>query len=117
MKVALSVAPSISQPNHSILPSLISSTFSLQRERRKFFGIAVSGSSLCHWTYSNIAQGSSQGRGSRAAAWFQDYIDSHYGAPMQSYILKGGIKGWVGAGEEYVSFVDGYQKEAWAEKI
>lgn len=35
---------------------------------------------------------------------------------MQSYIIAGGIKGWVGAGEEYIKFVDGYKKEAWMKK-
>lgn len=66
-----------------------------------------------------IRLGSSQGRGSRAAAWFQDYINeegTRVGL-MQSMILAGGIKGWVAGGEEYVNFVDGFEQEAWIGKI
>ena len=36
---------------------------------------------------------------------------------MQSAILEGGIKGWVAGGEEFLKFVDGYEKEAWIGKI
>lgn len=60
--------------------------------------------------------GSSQGRGSRAAAWFEDHLDSIGDKSMQSFIMAGGIKGWVGAGEDYINFVDGYEKEAWVKK-
>lgn len=32
---------------------------------------------------------------------------------MQSVILAGGIKGWVGAGVEFIEFMDGYDAAAW----
>ena len=35
---------------------------------------------------------------------------------MRSFIMAGGIKGWVAGGEEYVKFVDGYEEEKWAKK-
>ncbi|KAI8631441.1 Rhodanese-like domain-containing protein [Xylariaceae sp. FL1651] len=57
--------------------------------------------------------GSSRGRGTRAAAWFNDYIQEQGDNDMQSVILLGGIKGWATAGEEYVKFMDGYIVEYW----
>lgn len=60
-------------------------------------------------------QGSSLGRGGRAAAWFQDHIEERGGeAAMQSYTLLGGVKGWAAAGEEYTALMDGYEASAWA---
>ena len=32
---------------------------------------------------------------------------------MKSVVLSGGIKGWVSSGEEYVSFMDGYDAASW----
>ena len=29
-------------------------------------------------------------------------------------ILTGGIKAWVSTGEEYISFIDGYEAQVWA---
>ncbi|KAG5298428.1 arsenate reductase (Arc2) [Histoplasma ohiense] len=60
--------------------------------------------------------GSSAGRGTRASGWFADYILEKEGGSaggMQSLILEGGIKGWVGAGKEYVEQVVGYEAAAW----
>ncbi|KLJ05427.1 oxidoreductase [Blastomyces silverae] len=60
--------------------------------------------------------GSSRGRGTRASGWFADYILEKEGegaGGMQSLVLEGGIKGWVGAGEEYVEHVVGYEASAW----
>lgn len=58
--------------------------------------------------------GSSVGRGGRAAGWFQDYIKDQGGeGVMESSTLEGGIKGWVAAGEDYVTLVDGYESSAW----
>ncbi|KAI5805207.1 Rhodanese-like domain-containing protein [Geopyxis carbonaria] len=57
--------------------------------------------------------GSSRGRGSRAAAWLQDYINEVQDKEMKSVALEGGIKGWVKAGEEYVKLVDGYVESEW----
>lgn len=59
--------------------------------------------------------GSSQGRGHRAAGWFADYLkeqdDESRG--MESVILKGGVRGWACAGEEYVNLMDGYDAAIW----
>ncbi|TFA97862.1 hypothetical protein CCMA1212_010424 [Trichoderma ghanense] len=56
---------------------------------------------------------SSRGRGPRAAAWFDDYLAKCGEADMQSLILSGGIKGWVKAGDEYVSWMDEYDASVW----
>lgn len=32
---------------------------------------------------------------------------------MKSLVLEGGIKGWVGAGPEYVEWMDGYVEDVW----
>jgi len=32
---------------------------------------------------------------------------------MQSLVLEGGIKGWVKAGEEYVTKMQGYDASSW----
>jgi arsenical-resistance protein 2 len=34
---------------------------------------------------------------------------------MQSVILKGGIKGWATAGEDFTAFMDGYVAEHWTQ--
>ncbi|KAF2687101.1 arsenate reductase [Lentithecium fluviatile CBS 122367] len=57
--------------------------------------------------------GSSQHRGLRAAAWMDDYITAQGGVSMKSLVLTGGVKGWAGAGEEYIELMDGYDKDAW----
>ena len=64
--------------------------------------------------------GSCGGRGPRAAGWFADYIDdqtaaktSQVSSRVQSAILEGGIKGWVAGGDEYVEFMDGFERGAW----
>jgi len=57
--------------------------------------------------------GSSKGRGSRAAGWFDDYIKDQGNKEMRSVILEGGVAGWAGAGEEYVKLMDGYVESAW----
>ncbi|KAL3471939.1 Rhodanese-like domain-containing protein [Aspergillus californicus] len=58
--------------------------------------------------------GSSQGRGTRAAGWFADYLqDQGVAAEVKSWKLEGGIKGWVAAGEEYTALMDGYDKAFW----
>ncbi|KAI2622049.1 Rhodanese-like domain-containing protein [Xylaria nigripes] len=61
--------------------------------------------------------GSSLGRGTRAACWFQDHIQEQGDKDMQSVILKGGIKGWVFAGEKCVKFMDGYVAEYWTQLL
>ncbi|KAI0875600.1 Rhodanese-like domain-containing protein [Hypoxylon argillaceum] len=57
--------------------------------------------------------GSSRGRGTRAAGWFNDYIQEQGDKEMQSVILAGGIKGWATAGEDFVRLMDGYVPEYW----
>ncbi|KAK2736238.1 hypothetical protein FQN57_000836 [Myotisia sp. PD_48] len=59
--------------------------------------------------------GSSAGRGTRAGGWFADYLhDVKKGETgMESLVLVGGIKGWVKAGEEYITQMDGYDANVW----
>lgn len=57
--------------------------------------------------------GSSAGRGSRAAAWMQDYINKQGGSNLQSYALEGGIKGWVKTGGKLLGLMDGYEESVW----
>ncbi|KAL4791557.1 Rhodanese-like domain-containing protein [Aspergillus venezuelensis] len=58
--------------------------------------------------------GSSAGRGTRAAAWFADYIKEQGGEKkVKSWKLEGGIKGWVKGGEEYTKFMEVYDKAHW----
>ncbi|KIX01134.1 uncharacterized protein Z518_10200 [Rhinocladiella mackenziei CBS 650.93] len=67
--------------------------------------------------------GSSRGRGTRAAGWLADFIEEHLpSAPtsgdeapwvVKSAILQGGIKAWVAGGEEYVSWMDGFEENVW----
>ncbi|KAI3318105.1 Rhodanese-like protein [Xylariaceae sp. AK1471] len=59
--------------------------------------------------------GSSRGRGTRAASWFNDYIQEQGDEDMKSVVLLGGIKGWVAAGEDYVKSMDGYVAEYWTQ--
>ncbi|KAJ9190946.1 hypothetical protein DTO164E3_9089 [Paecilomyces variotii] len=51
--------------------------------------------------------GSSRGRGTRAGGWFADLLVEKGNTSMKSLVLEGGIKGWVGAGPEYVEWMDG----------
>ncbi|PVH68961.1 Rhodanese-like protein [Cadophora sp. DSE1049] len=57
--------------------------------------------------------GSSQHRGLRAAAWMDDYIKEQGNQDMKSFMLKGGVKGWAGAGAEYTSLMDEYREHTW----
>ena len=57
--------------------------------------------------------GSSQGRGTRAAGWLDDFIKDGHVKGTTSLILKGGIKGWVRGGDEYTSLMDGYDPDVW----
>lgn len=59
--------------------------------------------------------GSSAGRGTRTAAWFNDHIQEQGDEQMQSVILAGGIKGWATAGGDFVKFMDGYVPGHWAQ--
>lgn len=44
---------------------------------------------------------------------FADYVKEQGDTIMASYTLAGGIKGWAGAGDEYVKLMDGYREVAW----
>lgn len=58
--------------------------------------------------------GSSQGRGTRAAGWFADYLEDRGDFSIRSWFLDGGVKGWAAAGEEYTEHMDGYDASVWA---
>ncbi len=60
--------------------------------------------------------GSSRGRGTRAAGWFDDMIKEKGNKSMKSVILLEGISGWAAAGKEYSDLMDGYEKEVWEKK-
>lgn len=64
-------------------------------------------------TNSASVQGSSRGRGTRAAGWFDDYLREQGSEQIGSYILFEGITGWASAGDEYTRLMDEYQKEHW----
>ncbi|KAI0965813.1 Rhodanese-like domain-containing protein [Xylaria arbuscula] len=59
--------------------------------------------------------GSSGGRGTRSAAWFNDHIQEQGDKNLKSVILAGGIKGWAKSGGDFVQFMDGYVPEHWAQ--
>ncbi len=60
--------------------------------------------------------GSSRGRGTRAAGWFDDMAKEKGNKTMKSVILLEGISGWAAAGEEYSDLMDGYEREVWEKK-
>jgi arsenical-resistance protein 2 len=57
--------------------------------------------------------GSSRGRGTRAAGWFEDLIKEKGHESMKSLVLLEGIAGWATAGTEYANMIDGFDKEFW----
>lgn len=59
------------------------------------------------------SSGSSRGRGTRAAGWFQDRCNAHGGASVKGVVLLDGINGWAEAGQEYVELMDGYVPDVW----
>ncbi|MCJ1384717.1 hypothetical protein MMC17_007835 [Xylographa soralifera] len=59
--------------------------------------------------------GSCGGRGTRAAGWFADLLRKRGDERMESFALEGGIKGWVGGGDEYVELMHGFEAKAWKE--
>ena len=64
-------------------------------------------------TDDRIAPGSSRGRGTRAAGWFDDLIKKQNIPCIRSAILEGGVAGWAKAGEEYTALMDEYSAEFW----
>ena len=61
-----------------------------------------------------FTSGSSKGRGSRAAGWFNDLIKDRNVEGISSVILKDGVAGWANAGEDYTSMMEEYNASAWA---
>lgn len=61
--------------------------------------------------------GSSNGRGPRCAAWFQDCLNENAINEFKACILDGGIKGWVKQGRlanaEMLDMVQGYEAQYW----
>jgi len=57
--------------------------------------------------------GSSRGRGTRAAGWFDDLAKDLGNTSMKSVTLADGIKGWATAGKEYEAYMDGFVREVW----
>ena len=63
-----------------------------------------------------MAQGSSRGRGTRAAGWFDDLLHDRNVANIRSVILLDGITGWAHAGKEYTDLMTEYDAKVWAKK-
>jgi hypothetical protein len=57
----------------------------------------------------------------RGAGWFADYIEDQEkagaqpkdGIKIENVILKGGLKGWVNAGEEYREWMTAFEPDFW----
>lgn len=60
-------------------------------------------------------EGSSRGRGTRAAGWFAGYLEEQKDGEMESLVLEGGIKGWAAAGDDYTRLMDEYDELKWTE--
>ena len=60
-----------------------------------------------------ISKGSSRGRGSRAAGWFQDLLIEKGDNDVASLVLVEGIAGWARGGAEYTKLMDEYDPEVW----
>lgn len=60
-----------------------------------------------------LTLGSSKGRGTRAAARFDDLIRDRGVGLISSIILKDGIAGWANTGVEYTSLMEGYDASTW----
>ncbi|KAI4127668.1 MAG: hypothetical protein LQ341_006770, partial [Variospora aurantia] len=56
----------------------------------------------------------SEERGTRAAGWFDDFIQDRKGSEsVQSLVLEGGITGWANAGPDYVAWMVDYDADFW----
>ena len=69
--------------------------------------------SRCRELTTEIAPGSSRGRGTRAAGWFDDLIKAQNIPNIRSVILEEGVSGWAKAGQEYNALMDEYSAEFW----
>ena len=61
------------------------------------------------------SKGSSRGRGSRAAGWFQDLLTEKGDHDIVSLVLVESIAGWAKGGAEYTKWIDEYDPEIWHE--
>lgn len=59
------------------------------------------------------SEGSSRGRGSRAAGWFQDLLTEKGDHDVASIVLVEGIAGWAKGGAEYSKLIDEYDPAVW----
>lgn len=59
------------------------------------------------------SKGSSRGRGSRAAGWFQDLLIEKGDHDIASLVLLEGIAGWAKGGAEYTKWMDEYDPDIW----
>lgn len=57
--------------------------------------------------------GSSKGRGTRAAGWFDDLLKDRGVSGVESVVLEGGVAGWAKAGADFTAYMDEYDAEAW----
>lgn len=113
--MALSGAPSTFLRKVCSQPCQRFTTWSKLPEFGGSFGTAV-GLSLFPWgDQINILKwiASSRGRGTRAACWFDDYLEEKGDKNTQSIILLEGVKGWVKGGAEYIDWVDDYDHAYW----
>lgn len=60
-----------------------------------------------------MVRGSSRGRGTRAAGWFDDLLHDRNVTGVRSVILLDGIKGWARAGKEYTDLMTEYDESIW----
>lgn len=60
-----------------------------------------------------VCTGSSRGRGTRAAGWFDDLMRDHGVSGVDSVVLEGGVAGWVKGGSEFIAWMDEYDARAW----
>lgn len=66
-----------------------------------------------HACQADLALGSSRGRGTRAAGWFDDLLQDNRVTSIKSVVLLDGVAGWARAGEEYTNLMDEYDSAVW----
>lgn len=57
--------------------------------------------------------GSSKGRGTRGAGWFDDLLQDRGVTDITSVVLEGGVAGWAKAGADFTAYMDEYDAEVW----
>lgn len=68
---------------------------------------------LLYQSLADNLQGSSRGRGNRAAAWFADYIEEQHDTSMRSLVLIEGIKAWEAEKGEFIQHMQQYDESKW----